>query len=128
MAFVVDTVAMIVIALLVALALEIPISEWSAPDGWNVAAILSIAWLLGIVHSTLLVAAWSTTLGKQLFGLQVVRTDGSNIRICRAFSRALLFFVLFSPIILVISSLMISFRRDKRGLHDLICDTEVVYR
>ena len=127
-AFVVDTVAMVVIALLVASVLEIPISEWSAPDGWNIVAILSIVWLLGVVHSTLLVAAWSTTLGKQLFGLRVVRTDGSRIRICRAFSRALLFFVFFSPIILGISSLMIAFRRDKRGLHDLICDTEVVYR
>lgn len=128
MAFVVDTVTMVVVALLVALALEIPVSEWSAPDGWNVAAILSIVWLLGIVHSTLLVATWSTTLGKQLFGLRVVRTDGSKVRICRAFSRALSFFVLFSPIILVISSLMIALRRDKRGLHDSICDTKVVYR
>ena len=39
----IDAGAVIVIALFVASVLEIPISEWSAPDGWNFAAILSIA-------------------------------------------------------------------------------------
>lgn len=127
-AFVVDTIAIAVIALLVASALEIPISESSGADDSNFAAIFLIAWLLGIVHSTVLVTAWSTTLGKWIFGLRVVLTDGSKIRICRAFSRALFFFVFLSPIILVISSLMVALRKDKRGLHDFVCDTEVVYR
>ncbi len=124
----IDVGAIIVIALFVASVLEIPISEWSAPDGWNFAAILSIAWLLGIVYFTVLIAAWSTTLGKQIFGLRVVRTDGSKIGICRAFARVLCFSFTFSPILLGISSLMIAFRQDKRGLHDLISGTEVVYR
>ena len=126
-AFVVDAFAIVAIALLVASVLEVPISEWSAPDGWNYAAILLIAWVLGIVYSTVLVGAWKTTLGKQVFGLRVVRTDGSKIGICRAFSRALFFFTFFSPIILVISSVMIALQQSKRGLHDLVCDTEVVY-
>ena len=127
-AFVVDALTIIAIALLVASVLEIPISERSTPDGWNYAAILLIAWVLAIVYSTILVGAWRTTLGKQFFGLRVVRTDGSKIGICRAFSRALFFFTFFSPIILVISSVMIALQQSKRGLHDLVCDTEVVYR
>ena len=120
----IDAGAIIVIALFVASVLEIPISEWSAPDGWNFAAILSIAWLLGIVYFTVLIAAWSTTLGKQIFGLRVVRTDGSKIGICRAFSRCLCYSISLS----IIGFLIIAFRRDKRGLHDLICDTKVVHR
>ena len=124
----IDTGIIIVIALFVASVLEIPTSERSAPDGWNIYAILLIACLLKIVYFTVLIAAWSTTLGKQIFGLRVVRTDGSKIGICRAFARVLSFFWTFSPILLGVSSLMIAFRKDKRGLHDLICDTEVVYR
>ena len=124
----IDVGIVIVIALLVASVLGIPIREYSDPDGWNIAAIMLIAWLLKIFYFTVSVAAWSTTLGKQIFGLQVVRTDGSKISVCRAFARIFSFFCTFSPILLVASSFMIAFRKDKRGLHDMICDTEVVYR
>ena len=81
---------------------------------------------LWILYFTASVAIWSTTLGKRIFGLRVVRNDGSKIGIGRAFARTLCYYA--SLILIGIGFLMIAFRRDKRGLHDLICDTKVVYR
>ena len=78
-----------------------------------------------VLYFTVLVAAWSTTLGKMIFELRVVRNDGSKIGFGRAFARYLCY-ILSS--ILFIGFLMILLRPDKRGLHDLICDTKVVYR
>ena len=69
---------------------------------------------------------WSTTVGKHIFNLYVVRTDGSKIGFWRAFARCLCYAV--SELPLMLGFLMAAFRRDKRGLHDLICDTAVVRR
>lgn len=89
------------------------------PFGWLFLA-------LPLLYFTVPVAAWSTTLGKLLFGLRVVRNDGSKIGIGRAFCRHLCYSISF--LILGIGFLMVGLREDKRGLHDLICDTKVVYR
>ena len=91
----------------------------AGPFGWLLLA-------LPLLYFTVPVAIWSTTLGKLFFGLRVVRNDGSKIGIGRSFSRHLCYFISF--VILGIGFLMIGFREDKRGLHDLICDTKVVYR
>ncbi len=71
-------------------------------------------------------SVWSTTIGKRIFGLYVLRPDGSKLTFGRAFARWLA--TSLSLILLGIGFLMIAFRRDKRGLHDLICDTVVVKR
>ena len=71
-------------------------------------------------------SVWSTTIGKRIFGLYVLRPDGSKLGFGRAFARWLA--TNLSLILLGIGFLMIAFRRDKRGLHDLICDTMVVKR
>ena len=63
-------------------------------------------------------------MGKRLFRLYVVRTDGSRVGPGRALARHLA--SLLSMLILGIGFLMIAFRQDKRGLHDLICDTVVI--
>lgn len=82
---------------------------------------------LGILlYHPIAVAVWQTTIGKRLFGLYVLRTDGSRIGTGRALARFLATIV--SNLILYIGYLMIGIRRDKRGLHDLICDTKVVKR
>ena len=90
----------------------------AGPFGWIFLA-------MPVLYFTILVAAWSTTLGKLIFGLRVVQNDGSKIGMGRAFARYLCY-ILSS--ILFIGLLMILLRPDKRGLHDLICDTKVVYR
>ena len=80
--------------------------------------------LVSLAYYTAGVAFWQTTIGKNIFGMRVLRTDGSKISVGRALGRALSYYV--SAFTLGIGFLMIAFRRDKRGLHDLICDTVVV--
>ena len=81
---------------------------------------------LNAMYSGILVWIWSATAGKLIFGLHIVRTDGSKVGFGRALARWACYFL--SLITLGIGFLMIAFRGDKRGLHDLICDTMVVRR
>jgi uncharacterized RDD family membrane protein YckC/ribosomal protein L40E len=86
----------------------------------------SVSVIVAVLYYTLTVSIWSTTIGKRIVGIYVLRPNGSRVGVGRAFARylagnlsALLFFAGY---------LMVAFRSDKRGLHDLICDTVVVYR
>ena len=86
-----------------------------------------LLWLLpNGLYYTLVVGIWGTTLGKRALGLYVIRMDDSKVGIGRAFARYMSYFI--SVLTIGIGFLMIAFRRDKRGLHDLICDTQVVKR
>ena len=64
--------------------------------------------------------------GKRILGLRVLRSDGSRAGLGRKFCRSLA--QVLSELIFFIGFLMIAFRKDKRGLHDLICDTVIVHR
>ena len=81
---------------------------------------------LGAVYFTALVAVWRATLGKRILGMQVVRMDSSRVGPVRAFLRYGLYYL--SAFAFLIGFIMIALREDKRGLHDLICDTRVVKR
>ena len=130
MAFVVDNMLAFALAVAIASASGISVADWWsegwASDEWGWGTFDWISTAIGALYFTLFVAAWSATLGKLLFGLEVVRNDGSKVGIGRALCRYLIYYV--SLLILGIGFLMIAFRRDKRGLHDLICDTKVVHR
>ena len=82
--------------------------------------------MLNLLYFTIPIAIWSTTAGKRALGLYVVRTDGSKLGIGRAIAR--FFAYSLSALTLGIGFLMIAFRQDKRGLHDLVCDTVVIKR
>ena len=84
------------------------------------------SFFLAIAYYTLAVSLFSTTIGKRLLGLYVLRRDGSKIGFPRAFCRYLAYIP--SYLLLGIGFLMIGFSRDKRGLHDRICDTVVIKR
>ena len=86
----------------------------------------AVGFVLDALYYTIAVAAWRTTIGKRLFRMYVVRTDGSRVGAGRAFARWLAYIP--SALLLFIGFIMIGLRRDKRGLHDLICDTQVVRR
>ncbi len=77
-----------------------------------------------VLYYTVAVSVWQTTIGKRLLGLYVLRADGSKIGPWRAFARY--FAGMVSALPIGIGYLMIGLRSDKRGLHDLICDTAVV--
>ncbi len=81
---------------------------------------------LNIVYFTAGVAVWATTVGKRAFRLYVVRSDGSRVGPGRALARY--FASQLSMLILCVGFVMVGVRSDKRGLHDLICDTVVIIR
>lgn len=93
-----------------------PLIEWLDVAGYFV----------GLLYFAIGVAAWSTTIGKRICGMYVLRSDGSKVGFGRAATRYLCYFV--SIFTLGIGFLMIAFRQDNRGLHDLICDTMVIKR
>lgn len=82
--------------------------------------------LLTVVYDTVLIAICATTGGKHQFRLSVVRTDGSRIGPGRALARSIA--TGLSALMLGLGFLMVAIRKDKRGLHDLICDTKVIKR
>ncbi len=59
-----------------------------------------------------------------MFGLKVIRSDGSPISYWRAFGRYL--GTQLSSLTLMIGYIIAAFDDEKRALHDHICDTRVV--
>ena len=83
-----------------------------------------LAFILSVLYYTVGVSVWATTVGKRLLGLYVLRPDGAKAGFGRALGRY--FAGILSGLIFGIGYLMIGLRSDKRGLHDLICDTVVM--
>jgi uncharacterized RDD family membrane protein YckC len=90
----------------------------SVPPHWLNELLL---WILLVAYLT--AGWWSTgrTLGKQMTGLRVVRSDGSPLRFLRAFFRALLCASFFPALLLALVN------RRNRGLEDVACRTVVTY-
>jgi uncharacterized RDD family membrane protein YckC len=84
---------------------------------------------LSIAYGTILVAYWTTTVGKKVFTMRIVRANGSRASIGRALLREVArnLSLTFFPFAIA-SAFMIGLRADKRSLHDLIADTVVVRR
>ena len=120
----------IVIALAVFILAVIIIAATTGYDFSDDAGANTLGWIVGvgclILYRAIGWSIWSTTVGKRIFNLYVVRTDGSKIGFWLALARCLCYLV--SELLLLVGFLLIAFRKDKRGLHDLICDTMVVRR
>jgi uncharacterized RDD family membrane protein YckC len=71
------------------------------------------------------IAARGATLGKLIFGLRVIRADGSKVSL--GVSAGRYFAQIISSITLGIGYIMAAFDDQKRTLHDRICDTRVIY-
>jgi len=88
---------------------------------------------LVLLYDTAFIALYGATPGKRLFGMYVVRADGSRIGWGRALVRHLLTTLTLNFAVITVGLgalifLVVAFHPDKRGLHDLICDTVVVRR
>ena len=81
---------------------------------------------LYLTYYMIAVSVWATTIGKRIVGIYVLRPDGSKAGPGRAFARYWAYFV--SSFVFFVGYIMIAFHDEKRGLHDLICDTVVVYK
>jgi len=75
-------------------------------------------------YFTICIGAWGRTAGKALLGVKVVRLDGSAPGYGRSFARYLAYYI--SWFTLGLGFLMIALNAQKRGLHDLVCDTRVI--
>lgn len=80
---------------------------------------------IAVSYEAYFLSTRGATLGKMVFGLKVVRPDGSRITAARAVGRYFAYFV--SGAILLIGYIMAGFDEEKRALHDRICDTRVIY-
>ena len=78
---------------------------------------------VGIVYTIGFWTASGATPGKMVFGLRVVTVDGDPIGLDKAIIRYIGLWV--NVLTLGIGYLFIAFRKDKRGLHDLIAGTVV---
>lgn len=92
------------------------------------AGVFGLVFLLQIAvqacYEAFFVAHLGATPGKLAIGVKVVRPDGSRVALGRAFGRY--FAKMLSGLILFIGYIMIGFDSQKRGLHDMICDTRVI--
>ena len=86
----------------------------------------AISFGVGAVYDIAFTGSLGGTPGKLICGLQVVRADGSRVTYGRAtgrfFAKFLNFFAFF------LSYLLVAFDPEKRGLHDHVADTRVVYK
>jgi uncharacterized RDD family membrane protein YckC len=75
-------------------------------------------------YHTFFLVKYGATPGKMAMGLKVIRADGTGLTVGRAIGRY--FAKMLSAMILYIGYIMVGFDAQKRGLHDMICDTRVI--
>ena len=75
-------------------------------------------------YATYFVGKYAATPGKMACGIKIITADGGKVTYLRAFARHFAEFL--SGIILGIGYLMVAFDREKRALHDHICNTRVI--
>lgn len=79
-----------------------------------------------IAYYTLFLHYRGATPGKMALGLKVIRSDGSPLGWGVSIGRYFMYLV--SGLILGIGYFMAGFDKEKRALHDRVCDTRVVYK
>jgi uncharacterized RDD family membrane protein YckC len=82
--------------------------------------------LVAVAYNTFFNGKYGATPGKMAVGLKVVRSDGQPITYLRAFGRA--WAEQLSGLVCYIGYIIAGFDKEKRSLHDHICDTRVVYK
>ena len=129
-AYIIDTLVVVLPLVFLWIMLGQPVPEdfnqiLEPPEGYDR---LQVAVLfLTMAYDTALITYFATTIGKRAFGLYVVRSDGSRVGFIRALARHVLT-ALSANLTLGFIFLVVMFREDRRGLHDIICDTVVIRR
>lgn len=85
--------------------------------------IFPLGLVLTLAYFTFFHGTWGQTIGKMIFGLQVVRTDGRPLTFSRALARALGYFLSGLPFFL--GFLWVGLSSDKRAWHDALTATMV---
>ena len=130
-AYIVDMI-IVSVALLV-VRIPVWISTIAAPNNFIVKDIIFdysikdiVFYLLTVTYFVLLTYYTGSTLGKKLFHLRVVSTEERKMTFFEvAFRETVGRFL--SSVIIYVGYIMIGVDKEKRGLHDLLSDTSVVY-
>jgi len=85
--------------------------------------ILPLGLALMLAYFTFFHGTWGQTIGKMIFGLRVVRTDGQPLSFSRALARALGYALSAIPFFL--GFLWVALSSSKRSWHDSLTDTMV---
>jgi uncharacterized RDD family membrane protein YckC len=82
--------------------------------------------LVGVwLYEALLTSSpWQGTVGKRILRLKVTDDQGNRISFARATGR--FFGKILSGMVMDVGFIMVAFMERKRGLHDLICGTQVL--
>ena len=95
------------------------------PTYWIIeVGIVLLSFVVGAGYEIFFVGRFGGTPGKLALRLRVVRSDFSRVTYARAAGR--FFARILSSFTLYIGYLMIAFDRERRGLHDYLCDTRVI--
>jgi len=86
--------------------------------------LLPLAMILILTYFTFFHAAWGQTIGKMIFRLRVVKTDGQPLTFSRALART--FAYTLSAIPFFLGFFWVGFTSKKRAWHDAIAGTMVV--
>lgn len=103
------------------------------PTMFNGSYIVAVA-LFGLFYEVLMLRYYGATLGKMACGLKVIRSDGSSLGWGVSFGRYFMYDVVISAvpfvnwILLITTAIMAGVDEQRRGLHDRVCDTRVVYK
>ncbi len=81
---------------------------------------------IGIGYETFFNGHFGATPGKMALRLKIVRSDGRPISYALAFGRY--FAKIINLFTLFIGYMMVGWDSQKRGLHDMICDTRVIHQ
>ncbi|MCY4624506.1 MAG: RDD family protein [Chloroflexi bacterium] len=111
-------------------------STETAPDGTVTAtgggftAGQGLNLVLSAIYATALVSMLGGTVGVLLFRMRILRPDGTMLGPGRAFARYVVLTATFALFLIpaIVSAFMVGLRSDRRGIHDLICDTVVIIR
>ena len=89
-----------------------------------------LSFIIGAAYATALVSLLGGTLGILLLRMRILRPDGSLIGPGRALARYVVIILSFALLVIpaIVSAFMVGLRDDRRGIHDLICDTVVIIR
>ena len=81
---------------------------------------------IGVSYETYMIGKYGATLGKMACKIKVVTADGGQLTYARAFGRY--FAKMLSAFTCLIGYIIACFDKEKRALHDHICNTRVIYK
>ena len=85
-----------------------------------------LGFILGGLYNVYFVFKHGATPGKKIVGLKIIMADGSPISLGRAIGRY--FAEMVSGLACYIGYIIVGFDDQKRGLHDHMCHTRVIYK